>query len=182
MLMPERSGVTLAEVYAMPDDGMRRELIDGELYVSARPALRHQVVMARLITGLTLYCEEFGGVTVTEPNNDYAGRHHIEPDIVLVRSDNADRLTRLGVDGPPDLIVEISSPSTRGHDLVRKRGFYEREGVPEYWFVDLDDDEVVVLRLQGEHYGLPIVARAGDRLASPLLPGLELDVERLLRD
>jgi Uma2 family endonuclease len=182
MLMPVRKDVTLAEVYAMPDDGMRREVIDGDLFVSPRPARRHQQVMAWLITRLTLNCEEFGGEALTEPNNDYGDRHHIEPDIVLVRPENAHRLTRLGVDGPPDLVVEISSPSTWAYDVVRKRAFYEREGVPEYWFIDLNDNVVMIHSLHKGGYQMPVVLGRGDKLISSLLPGLELDVERLLKD
>lgn len=85
-----------------------------------------------------------------------------------------------GVEASPDLVVEISSPSTRRHDLIRKRAVYEREGVPEYWFVDLEHDLVQAYRLDGGRFGEPVVAGRGQRLASPLLPGLEIDVDEVL--
>jgi len=180
MLLPERTGLTRDDLDAFPDDGLRRELIDGELFVSARPAMRHQMVMARLITLLTLHCDEHGGVAVTEPNNDYSPRDHVEPDIILVRGDHLDRISRRGVEGPPDLIAEISSPSTRGYDLVRKRAFYEREGLAEYWFFDLDEDVVIVHRLRDGRYGMPTFFGRGDVLTSPGLPNLAVDVDELL--
>lgn len=180
MLLPERTGLTRDDLDTFPEDGLRRELIDGELFVSPRPRLRHQTVMARLITLLTLYCDEHGGLAVTEPNNDYSPADHVEPDIVLVRHDHLDRLSRRGVEGPPDLLAEISSPSTRGYDLIRKRAFYEREGLPEYWFVDLDEDVVVVHRLGGGVYGMPEFFSRGTTLTSPRLAGLALDVDQLL--
>lgn len=180
MLLPERIGLTRDDLDAFPEDGLRRELIDGELFVSPRPVYRHQKVMARLITLLTLYCDEHGGEAVTEPNNDYSPRDHVEPDIVLVRHDHLDRLSRRGVEGPPDLVAEISSPSTRGYDLIRKRAFYEREGLPEYWFVDLDEDVIVVHRLRDGAFGMPTFFARGDTLGSPRLAGLAIDVDRLL--
>jgi Uma2 family endonuclease len=180
MLQPVEKGLTVADLDRFPSDGLRRELIDGELFVSARPALRHQRVMARLITMLTQYCDEHGGEAVTEPNNDYSVRDHVEPDITLVRAEHFDRLTERGVQGPPDVLAEISSPSTRGYDLIRKRAFYEREGVAEYWFLDLDEDVVVVHRLRDGRYGKPVFFARGDTVTSPLLPGLALDVDLLL--
>jgi Uma2 family endonuclease len=180
MLLPERTGLTRDDLDAFPDDGLRRELIDGELFVSARPALRHQMVMARLIWMLVSYCDEHGGLAVTEPNNDYSPRDHIEPDLVVVRADHQDRLSARGIEGAPDVVVEISSPSTRGYDLVRKRAFYEREGVVEYWFVDLDEDVVIVHRLRDGAYGMPVFFARGTTLTSPVLPGLVADVDALL--
>lgn len=80
----------------------------------------------------------------------------------------------------PDLVVEVSSPSTRRLDLLRKRRLYERFGVPEYWFVDLDADRVEVYALCGERYGSPDVIERGQTLRATVLDGFEAAVGGLL--
>jgi Uma2 family endonuclease len=80
----------------------------------------------------------------------------------------------------PDVVVEISSPSTRRLELVRKRELYERFGVPEYWYVDLDADRIEVYRLAEGRYPVPALLIRGQRLESPLLPGFGVGVDEVL--
>jgi Uma2 family endonuclease len=79
------------------------------------------------------------------------------------------------------VVVEVSSPSTRRLELVRKRELYERFGVPEYWFVDLDADRLEVYRLD-EHgrYGAPRLWARGETFESPQIPGFQLPVDEIL--
>lgn len=84
------------------------------------------------------------------------------------------------IDLPPAVVVEVSSPSTRRTDLVRKRRVFEREGCAEFWFVDLDADRVEVYRLADGAYGQPLIAERGAVLTSPQLPGLTLAVDDVL--
>ena len=106
----------------------------------------------------------------------------VEPDVVYV---SAERVGELGddrfIDAVPDLVVEVSSPMTRRLDLIKKRNLYERERVPEYWFVDLEADQVDVHRLESSgHYGQPATLGAGDTLTCLAAPGFELSVEQVL--
>ncbi|MEX2552885.1 MAG: Uma2 family endonuclease [Actinomycetota bacterium] len=71
----------------------------------------------------------------------------VEPDVLFVRADHVDRVENRYVRGAPDLVVEISSPSTRRLELVRKRDLYARFGVPEYWYVDLEAELLEVYAL-----------------------------------
>lgn len=80
----------------------------------------------------------------------------------------------------PDLVVEVSSPSTRDRDLGLKRDVYERLGVTEYWFVDLESATIVVHRLEAGRYPSPEVLRRGEMLMSSALPGFRLAVDELL--
>jgi Uma2 family endonuclease len=102
-----------------------------------------------------------------------------EPDVVYVGPDKVDGSERRYLKAV-DLVVEVSSQSTRRFDLVRKRALYERFGVPEYWFVDLDADRVAIYRHDGKSYGDPSVVFRGDVLESPHLPGLAVAVEFVL--
>ena len=80
---------------------------------------------------------------------------------------------------PPDLVVEVSSPSNRWFDLGAKREAYAAFGVPEYWFADRQARTVLVHRIASRHYPEPIVVGESEELTSPLLPGLALPVSTL---
>ena len=161
----------------MPDDGMRREVLEGELIVNPAPRRDHQVVSANLDWILQRYLRSSeAGRVFTHPVDLYLGRHDIvQPDLVVIRN------SRLGIyrpegiiDEPPDIVIEILSPSTRGVDLVRKMALYARSGVPEYWVADPEQRVLVINRLQGEDY---VAVEPGNDgwLASPTLSGLSVD-------
>jgi Uma2 family endonuclease len=98
----------------------------------------------------------------------------------MFRPENLGRVEKRFVRSAPDLVIEVSSPSTRRLELVRKRDLYERFGVPEYWFVDLDAERVEVYRLGHGGYGRPTLWGRGDTLETPQAPGFALTVQDLL--
>jgi len=81
---------------------------------------------------------------------------------------------------PPDLVVEVSSPTTKRRDLTLKRELYERFGVAEYWFVDIEAERVEAYRLREGRYGPPEILRAADKLGSPVLPDFAFDLSTIL--
>jgi len=174
------TGLTLAWIYALPEDKVRREIIDGKLFVSPGPLLKHQRVAYQISLQLDAYAAAHGGLMLPEYNNDYSDSTHVEPDAGFLLPGHYDRLSKMGVAGAPDLVIEVSSPSTRSHDRIRKRALYEREGVPEFWFVDLDHERFEVSRLVDGRYGPPLVVGRGETLTSDLLPGLAIDVAEVL--
>ncbi|MEX2551374.1 MAG: Uma2 family endonuclease, partial [Actinomycetota bacterium] len=80
----------------------------------------------------------------------------------------------------PDLVVEISSPSTRRLELVRKRDLYQRFGVPEYWYADLEADRVEIYRLEQGAYAAPEIRYPGQALESTELTGFSMPVDGAL--
>jgi Uma2 family endonuclease len=105
----------------------------------------------------------------------------VEPDVVALSADAARHLVNPAhVDVTPTLVVEVSSPSTRRLDLIAKRALYEREGVPVYWFVDLDADRVDVHVLHEGRYGAPVSVDGDERLRLDVAPGLTLPVADVL--
>jgi Uma2 family endonuclease len=105
----------------------------------------------------------------------------VEPDVVYLGPGSLDRLGERFLRGAPDVAVEVSSPSMRRLELVRKRELYERHAVPDYWYVDLDADRIEIHRLDGEgRYPQPVLLGRGDTLTSPQVPGLQLLVDTLL--
>ncbi len=106
------------------------------------------------------------------------------PDLLFVRTERFDLFTAANVQGSPDLLVEVLSPSGRKRDEVIKRDRYERTGVAEYWLVDPEAETVKIFRLEGDRYGRPqlLSLRDSDSLTTPLLPGLEIPLAVVFAD
>lgn len=134
-----RSRWTYAEFARLPDEGgARHEIIDGALVVTPAPGLTHQRIVTDLVTLLNQFARSHdlgrvlgGPVDVLFGEGDY-----LEPDIVFVRKERTAILTDRGIEGPPDLVVEVASPSTAGRDRGVKLERYRHYGVAEYWVVD----------------------------------------------
>lgn len=108
----------------------------------------------------------------------------VEPDLLYMSKERAaEILTRANVQGTPELVVEVGSPGTRRRDETLKRALYERTGVSDYWVVDPELDVVRVYRRNGDRFGRPqeLSTEAGDVLATPLLPCLELPLAEVFR-
>ncbi|MDP8971550.1 MAG: Uma2 family endonuclease [Actinomycetota bacterium] len=181
MATPARSKLTYEDLQRFPDDNLRRELIDGELIVTPAPATRHQDVVLKLGARLLNHTEEHGGKVYVAPTDVFLSDVDVvEPDVLFVRAEHVDKVEKKLVRSAPDVVVEVSSPSTRRLELVRKRALYERYGVPEYWYVDLDADRVEIHQLEASGYGPPRLLQRGDTLTSPQVPGFEIAVDDLL--
>jgi Uma2 family endonuclease len=134
------TGWTVDMLEALPDDGKRYEIIDGELFVTPAPSFAHQRALGALYRRLYAYLERStAGEVIFSPADVRTGpRTSVQPDLFVVRGP-----ARLGPHGWPDLrllllAVEVVSPSTARADRGAKRQLYQRAGVPEYWIVDLD--------------------------------------------
>jgi Uma2 family endonuclease len=185
--VPVATGLTYTDLAAMPEpgvDGLRKELIDGELYVTPAPIRRHQDAVLRIAGALLAHVDRVGdGKVYPAPTDVYfSERTIVEPDVVFIGPERAAQLEDPRyVDVVPDLVVEVSSPSTRRLDLVKKRGLFERESVPEFWFVDLDGDQIQVYRLGADGtYGAPTVVLDDGALTAVAFPGFTLPAAEAL--
>jgi Uma2 family endonuclease len=177
--------LTYDDLLAMPDDGLRHEIIDGVLYVSPSPGLPHQFALGKLYQAVANFLDANPvGEVYLAPFDVVFTRHDVvEPDLLFITTERLAVLTERNVSGAPDLVVEVLSPSTRRVDLTLKRALFEREGVKEYWIVDPIHGTVEVSRREGERLvACEALSRAhGDVLKSPLLPGFEIAVVRVFR-
>ena len=181
MSAPVATGLTYDDLLAFPDDHLRRELIAGELYVTPPPGTAHQHAVMVIAARLFAYAEQHGGRVLPAPTGVYfAHDTHVEPDVLFVSADHIERVEPRFVRSAPDLVVEVSSPSTRRLDLIKKRALYEREGVPENWFVDLDAEQVDVHVLREDRYGAPRSVGRGEVVTTEQAPGLEIAVDGVL--
>jgi Uma2 family endonuclease len=182
MAAPLATGLTVADLDRYDEDERHKyELVDGELFMSPKGLPRHQWVATRIARRLLDWADEHGAAAFVEPDLYVDDRSFVIPDVVLLAAEALRRLDPRRIELTPDLLVEVSSPSTRRLDVVVKRALYERIGVPEYWFVDLDADRIEVYRLVAETYGGPALVGRDGRLDPPHLPGLTVEVADVLR-
>ncbi len=141
---------TYAEFARLPSEGSTRyEVIDGELAVTPSPSSRHQ----RVVTGLTRLLSTFvhdhrlGEVFVGPIDVLCAEGDYLAPDLVFVRKNRLGLVSDRGIEGPPDLVVEVISPSTAHRDRGTKLDRYRYFGVAEYWVIDPDAASIEVWAL-----------------------------------
>jgi Uma2 family endonuclease len=179
--------LTYDDFVLFPDDGKRHEIIDGEHIVTPAPNVRHQVLVRRLLCDLEIYfrSQPQAGQVFSAPLDVLLSPFDIvEPDLFVVTGDQTDILTEKNVQGPPALVIEVLSKSTRKRDAQIKRRLFERTGVREYWLVDPELDAVQVFRptLEGRLARVvELTAEDGDVLTTPLLPGCQIDLRELFR-
>jgi Uma2 family endonuclease len=141
MGMPAVAGEWTAEmVRALPDDGNRYEVVDGELLVTPAPTYRHQAVSRALFRLLTDYLrvQPVAEVMYSPADIELDARTLVQPDL-FVYPLREGRKTRDWSDiSELLLVIEVLSPSTARYDRHVKRRRYQRQGVPEYWIVDSD--------------------------------------------
>ncbi len=139
--MPQAAdGWTVDRVLALPEDGNRYEAVDGELLVTPSPEFHHQEAVLALATVLRSYVRSngIGLVSIAPADIELDERTLVQPDVFAFAWPEA---------LPPEhwkdvrsvlLAIEVLSPSTARHDRQVKRARYQRQGIPEYWIVDLD--------------------------------------------
>jgi Uma2 family endonuclease len=167
--------MTVTDLEAMPEDGNRYEVIEGELFVSCAPSLTHQRVSMNIAFLIRSYLENNPiGLVLATPGMILTELSGVIPDLVFFRHERSHEIVsgeRLV--GVPDLVIEILSPGADNirRDRVAKRQLYARHGVPEYWMVDPERTAVEVYRLQSGSLALLNTHRDEDQIISPFLPG-----------
>jgi len=186
--LPNPRGVKLTydDFVLFPDDGLRHELIDGEHYVTPSPNAKHQQIVVKLTLRVGNWVEQHdaGKLFVAPFDVVFSQIDVVEPDLLYMSKMRADEILKAAnVQGVPELVIEIGSPSTRRRDETVKRLLYERAGVSEYWVVDPELDVIRVYRREGERFARPaeLSAEAGDVLTTTLLPGLALELVDIFR-
>lgn len=178
--------VTVADLDAMPDDGNRYEVIEGEIFVSRAPNLEHQRIVVNLLKDFLKYLDQNPiGEVLTGPGVIFSDYDGVIPDLVFIRHErrreiaSGDRIT-----GAPDLVSEILSPGTGNiqRDRVAKRQLYGKHGVLEYWIVDRENRVVEVYRLNERVLELVATFTERDEIISSVLPGFRCRVNRIFED
>jgi Uma2 family endonuclease len=162
----------------LPHDGPLYELIDGELFVTPPPNIRHQRVSRDLEFLLMTYLRRSpkGELFDAPVGVRLDDRSVLEPDLVIVLREHAAVVGAQVIEGAPDLVIEVLSPGTASRDLGIKREKYRSKCIGEYWIVDPANARVEVLVLENERYVRFGLFTRGDALRSKVLADFELAV------
>jgi Uma2 family endonuclease len=167
---------TYEDYLALPDDGIRYEIVHGELWMTPAPSSYHQTLSKRLQYLLYRLELEGQGAVYDAPIDLFLpGATPVEPDLLFLGPDQLHLCVKRGIEGVPLLVVEILSPSTAGRDRGPKRALYAAAGVPHYWLGDLYARVVELFEFRDGSYRLAATVAAGDIHPVPWLPDLELD-------
>jgi Uma2 family endonuclease len=176
---------TSRDLDALPDiEGIRYEIIDGELYVSKQPTLKHQYVCTVLIFTLHGWCITAGsGRVYGTPGLVFSDDDDVVPDLIWIGEERLaiGRDVSGHITVGPELAIEVLSPGSANErrDREAKLALYSRRGVNEYWIVDWRQHAVEVFRREDQVLARVATLGDGDSITSPLLPGFNLPVVEL---
>lgn len=173
--------MTYADLEILPDQesGDRYEILDGELIVTPSPIPFHEslgIELTFLFVGF-VKTHRLGRVFGDHVDIKLSETTVVIPDLCFVARHRLGIIGPRAIEGPPDLVLEIHSPSTRARDLGAKKALYARFGVPEYWAVDPETRTITVFALRDDRY--EVVPPEGGSARSEVLPGFTLDVDAL---
>jgi Uma2 family endonuclease len=170
---------TVDDLETFPDDGLRYEIIGGELIVSPSPSKRHQRMEMRLSYLLVDQVElrGIGWVYSSPVDVRFSPSDQVQPDLLVLLAEHDEMYRGNTIHGAPDLVIEIVSPGSQNRDREVKFGLYERNGVPEYWLADPMAGTIRQYALRAGRY--EEVAQEGGLLRSTAIPGLVIDVPAL---
>jgi Uma2 family endonuclease len=174
MVLRARVRFKADDIWDTPDDGKRYEVIDGELYVTPPPVPEHQGASGTLFGYLWQYVRlrKLGRVYSAPIGVVLDEESGLQPDLVYIAAERLDLISGRGIEGAPDLVVEILSPSTRARDRGIKPRHSAAAGVGRYWIVDPGTRSLEAYLLSGQ-YG------PGSVFRPELFPGLEIPIDDL---
>ena len=169
--------LTIDVLEALPDDGNRYELFEGELFVSRAPGISHQRVLGNIYALIRAYLEQNpAGEVLLTPGMIFDEFNSAIPDAVFV----SDRLKSEIISGErivraPELVIEVVSPGTENarRDREMKRQVYGKHGVKEYWVADPPNRYLEIYRLKRRTLALAETLMDDDEVTSPVLPGFK---------
>ncbi len=175
---------TSADLDALPDDGKRYEILDGELHASKQPHCYHQLSCSNANTLLGLWSRKTNaGFVMIAPGLVFDDDDDVAPDLIWISKGRL--AAALGPDGhlhtAPELVIEVLSPGrvNERRDREAKRKLYSRRGVQEYWIIDWRARRIEVYRRDNAQLSLVATMLDPDSLTSPLLPGFSCPVRDL---
>ena len=144
--LKKESSFTFSDIENLPE-GVRAELIDGDIFYMVSPSRIHQEIISQTLTLINNHiaarkgkCKAYPAPFAVWPFGMEDDTNYLEPDITVVC--HPDRLTDKGCNGAPDFIIEVVSPSTAGQDYLYKLNRYKDAGIREYWIVNPDSKVV----------------------------------------
>ena len=151
------------EDYCNAPEDKRYELHDGDLILVPSPKEPHQKTSLDLAAELRRFTRRtgIGHIYIAPFDVIFSSTDVVQPDVIFVSSERLEIITPDNIQGAPDLVIEVLSPSTAHRDRTFKRALYARHGVREFWFVDTDAHTIEVLLLGAHGYETVGIFSAG---------------------
>ncbi|MBX3001846.1 MAG: Uma2 family endonuclease [Caldilineaceae bacterium] len=153
---PPQGEWTYEDYVHLPDDGWKYEVIEGVLYMAPSPNTKHQLIVGNLFFAIKLHLKQakIGQVFSAPLDVILPGNlgTPVQPDLLFIRQDRLEIVKEQHIEGAPDLVVEVLSPSNWVDDRREKFKIYAAAKIPEFWIVDPIQRtvEVFVLDLEGD--------------------------------
>ena len=175
-----KAKLTFQDYLNTPDDE-RYELLDGELIMAPSPNELHQVIAGELGTRLFSYVKRhrLGQVFFAPYDVKLTDTDVVQPDLLFVSNERAGIRTPNNIQGAPDFVVEIQSPSTAQRDRNDKLRLYAQHGVTEYWLIDPEARTVAVMLLNDGEYEQAGSFGEGNILSSATVEGFSVAVDEI---
>ena len=164
------------------DDNFLYELLDGEIVKKSAPSPQHQFLSRNLFRQLDkiIVANNLGEILYA-PIDVFLDEYCVpQPDLVFVSKENAHIITKHGIEGVPDLVVEVISPSSVIRDRIEKKNIYERFGVKEFWLIDAQNEEIEIYVLENSKYELLSAATSTEgEIKSKVFADLKIDLNEI---
>jgi Uma2 family endonuclease len=172
--------MTVDDLEAMPEDGNRYEVIEGELFVSCAPGLTHQLISSNLHIILGVYLIQHPiGIVIATPGLVFERYSGVMPDLVFyTHHRSTEIIANERLNGAPELVIEILSPGSQNiaRDRVAKLQLYSKHKVKEYWIVDSKTQSIEIFVAKDSVLKQKVVLGEGNKITSELLPGFSCEV------
>ncbi len=178
MLSTKARPITRHEYASIPVGAPNYQLIEGDLIMAPAPGSFHQDIVSNLnfLFREYLRAHPVGKICIAPYDVHLSDINVFQPDLFFIRKENLSIIEDHGVEGAPDLVIEILSKSSVKYDLGPKRSVYARTGVEELWIIDPAKRTLALYRLP-ENADTPAATyRAKQKFTSTLLPGLTIDL------
>lgn len=165
----------------IPNMHLRCEMSDGNINPVPIPDIRHQAISFKIASALLQYVEslKLGRVLPAPCRVILSEKIVMQPDILFIRNERRGLLGETSLRGAPDLVVEVLSSATRSKDLRINKRIYEYFEVQEYWLIDPDEAAVETMIWSELGYISMCAFDKSEKLSSPLLPNLNLDLNNV---
>ncbi len=170
--------------YLELNDDKRYEVIKGRLYEMPAPHFEHQRVISKIILSVRNFSDRNNlGEVLPAPFDVILSEDIVvQPDIVFIYKDNLKNIKGGRLFGPPDLVVEVVSPTSYYRDRYEKFRIYEEAGIKEYWIVYPGEKAVEVWVLKEGKYELYSIASSEGKVKSKVLKGLEVELKEVFNE
>jgi len=174
---------TYQDYLELPEDSYQYQVINGELVMTPAPYTIHQQVSINIVDKLIQFLKSnpIGRILYAPVDVVINETNVFQPDILFISTENSKIITQKNVTGPPDLVIEILSPSTGYYDLTEKKDVYAEFGVKEYWIVDPKKQSVEIYTNETKKFKSEQRLETSGILKSRVLDGFEISLQKMFQ-